>query len=141
MNSKIACAIAMVGLASLPAPAHAAGTLAAGRKNFMTWCAPCHGASGTGNGPVASELTRKPADLTLIARNAGGAVSKARVKRYIDGRTMPRAHGTPQMPVWGRVFSLQAIAGGLLQEDRKGIEANVNERLDSLMIYLKTIQK
>jgi len=42
-----------------PTPAN----LAEGKERFVTDCAPCHGARGEGNGPVAHLLLRKPANL------------------------------------------------------------------------------
>jgi mono/diheme cytochrome c family protein len=35
-----------------------------GRNDFMTYCAPCHGATGVGNGAVAKSLPIPPLDLT-----------------------------------------------------------------------------
>lgn len=122
--------------------AHAGtGDVAAGKKDFTTYCAPCHGTSGVGDGPVAPELMKPPRDLTVFARDAGGVFPAQKVRKMVDGRTMPRAHGTPQMPVWGQWFGFQATAGGLLQEDRKTIEKQVSQRLDNLVAYIRTIQK
>ncbi len=124
----------------LPLSANAAN-IADGKEDYMVYCAPCHGVGGLGDGPVSLELTKKPIDLTVIAKNAAGRFDENKIKMIVDGRSMPRAHGTPEMPVWGRWFSFQATAGGLLQEDRKTIEKQVNERLNNLIAYLKTIQK
>ena len=131
--------VVCLGIASL-SPAFSS-SLEEGNKEFRTYCAPCHGVSGTGDGPVAMELTNKPIDLTVFAKNSGGVFPEDKVKNLVDGRAMPRAHGTPEMPIWGQWFSYQATAGGLLQVDRKGIEKQVADRLESLVIYLKSIQK
>jgi cytochrome c553 len=40
-----------------------AQNLAAGREQFETYCAPCHGATGQGNGPVAHVLSKPPKNL------------------------------------------------------------------------------
>ena len=116
-----------------------AGQMKLGQKDFTEYCAPCHGATGEGDGPVAVELATKPANLTMIEKRHG-KFDRAWLKAYIDGRSMPRAHGTSQMPVWGRWFALQATAGGLLQEDRITIEKQVNKRIDHLLGYLQSIQ-
>jgi len=118
-----------------------AGDAQKGKTDFEQYCASCHGILGLGNGPVASELTKQPINLTLLAHNNGGTFDHAKVKKMVDGRKMPRAHGSAQMPVWGQWFSYQATAGGLLQEDRKAIEKQVTERLDNLVTYLEGMQK
>ncbi len=35
-----------------------------GAGNFMSFCMPCHGAAGKGDGPLAAELDVKPRDLS-----------------------------------------------------------------------------
>jgi hypothetical protein len=50
---------------------------------FRFYCASCHGREGRGDGPVASALNRRPADLTAIS-----------------------AHGSADMPVWGPIFQV-----------------------------------
>ena len=109
--------------------------------DFVTYCASCHGVSGRGDGPMTRELTEKPADLTSLTVKAGGKFLGSDIKKIIDGRTMPRSHGTAQMPVWGQRFTFQATADGVLQEDQKGIEKQVDDRLENLITYLKTIQR
>jgi len=118
-----------------------ASSLEKGKIEFTTYCAPCHGVSGRGDGPVAPELNKKPVDVTIFASKAGGVFPRHKVKKLVDGRTMPRAHGTPQMPIWGQWFSYQATAGGLLQEDRETIKKEVDDRLESLIIYIESIQQ
>jgi len=39
--------------------------LAKGKEQFTTYCAPCHGESGQGNGPVAHILARPPKNLVV----------------------------------------------------------------------------
>ena len=46
--------------------------MASGESEFRHYCSPCHGLRGTGNGPVAQTLKKKPADLTSLAKNDGG---------------------------------------------------------------------
>jgi putative copper resistance protein D len=43
---------------------YAAPSLAAGLRHYEQNCTPCHGASGHGNGPLASSMPIKPADLS-----------------------------------------------------------------------------
>jgi mono/diheme cytochrome c family protein len=39
--------------------------LAKGKEQFATYCAPCHGDSGQGNGPVAHLLAKPPKNLVV----------------------------------------------------------------------------
>lgn len=56
-----------LGAPANPVPADAA-SIARGAELFNVTCTACHGASGSGNGPVAAFLqNKKPADLTSPA--------------------------------------------------------------------------
>ena len=72
---------------------------------FRFYCATCHGRDGKGNGPAASALNRRPADLTTIAKRNGGRFPTDRVERFVTGDREPTpAHGSVEMPVWGPIF-------------------------------------
>jgi len=117
--------------------------IAEGGEDFRTYCATCHGQDAKGDGPMAAELKTPPADLTVIAREAGGQFPAEDVKAYVDGRDMPRAHGTSEMPVWGSWFSFVAEARSMLEDGqtKEDAEKMVDERLDRLMDYLQSIQQ
>jgi mono/diheme cytochrome c family protein len=83
-----------------------------GRIMFNSYCAPCHGINGRGNGPVAASLKVPPADLTLLSSNVP-------------------AHGSAEMPVWGPIF-------GSMSPNQTAIESL---RISNLVRYLKTIQR
>lgn len=107
---------------------------AQGQAWFRSYCAACHGLDAQGGGPVAAYLTTPPADLTRIAARAGGTFDPAKVASFIDGRARVAAHGSPEMPVWGRSL-----------DDRRG-EGFADETLLSpgailaLVEYLASIQ-
>src|SRR5579863_4864920 len=68
---------------------------ASGEEMFNTYCAVCHGKSGRGDGPAASEFKIPPANLTLLATNNNGKYPADHVAETI--RTGPRdakAHGS-----------------------------------------------
>ncbi len=75
---------------------------------YLKYCGACHGESGKGDGVVSGFLRPRPTDLTQIAKQAGGVYSSARVMQLIDGTKTVRAHGDPDMPVWGEVFRQQS---------------------------------
>jgi mono/diheme cytochrome c family protein len=73
-----------------------------GQYWYSNYCASCHGQDGKGDGPVAKSLSRPPADLTRLSAANGGTFPSERVAEVIDGRREVAAHGTREMPVWGR---------------------------------------
>jgi mono/diheme cytochrome c family protein len=75
-----------------------------GGQMFMSYCSPCHGKSGRGDGPAAAALKTKPADLTQLKKNHGGTYSMKAFEERIDGTAMSTAHGTTEMPIWGPIF-------------------------------------
>ncbi len=105
-----------------------------GAGMFKQYCASCHGMTGEGDGPVAGSLKKPPADLTRIAARRGGKFPDAEISRWIDGRFDAPAHGTREMPVWGRQFQDTFAKGTDPDEVVRG-------RLLTLVEYLKTIQK
>ena len=130
------CAIGAFAIATLlPTPALSQGTgftqAVAGGELFRTYCASCHGTSARGDGPLASSMTRKPADLTAIAQRNGGVYPSELVFRTIDGKQPVRGHGGPDMPVWGDAFA-RARDGGATDKVRAMIQ--------SLVDYLESVQ-
>jgi len=77
---------------------------------FVDNCASCHGVDGSGNGPLAAELQATPTNLRLLKQANNGKFPTLEVQRAIDGRAMPRAHGLPEMPVWGRHWIREGLA-------------------------------
>jgi mono/diheme cytochrome c family protein len=101
-----------------------------GKAMFDTYCTPCHGKEGKGDGPAASALKTKPADLTRISARNGGTFPTDKVRRFIAGRETVAGHGSREMPVWGGLFT---------DIDRDGEMATI--RIANLADYVKSIQK
>lgn len=108
--------------------------------DFYSRCAACHGVNGKGDGPIAGVLTVKPADLTRIAERNGGVFPEERVFRMISGLDMPDAHGAREMPVWGDLFFGEVLENSESIEDTQDVAAQVTERINRLIAYLKTLQ-
>lgn len=119
-------------LASATAFAADESVEAAGKARFMESCAVCHGPEATGDGPYATLLTKKPANLTLLAKNNGGEFPFNVVYDSIDGRGPNGAHGTKDMPVWGSYWK---------GANAQGAETAVRGRILETIIYLRSIQK
>jgi len=105
-----------------------------GKELYQQYCASCHGMEGRGEGPVAGVLANAPADLTRIAARRGGEFPDAEIALFIDGRFAPEAHGTREMPVWGRRFTEELPASELQQPIVRG-------RILVLVEFLKSIQQ
>lgn len=107
---------------------------AAGEPLYVRHCAVCHARSGRGDGPFAGILKTQPADLTAIAARRGGRFPEDELARFVDGRFVPPAHGTREMPVWGRWLGVPIA---------EGTDADAVARGEVLAIleYLKTLQR
>jgi mono/diheme cytochrome c family protein len=103
---------------------------ASGHEMFMSYCAPCHGKEAKGNGPAASALKIRPADLTALAQKNGGKYPAMKVTAVLSGRVDLAAHGNKEMPVWGTVF--WRMSGGH--------EAEVQQRVANLNHYIESLQ-
>jgi mono/diheme cytochrome c family protein len=122
---------ALVVAATAPPARAQTGTAVApeGAGLFRAYCAPCHGAEGRGNGPVASSMRKQPPDLTLLSKVNGGVFPAARIRRIVEGREVA-SHGTREMPVWGDVF----------QAAKEGGTALVGARIDAILKHLESLQ-
>lgn len=108
-----------------------------GKVEFESACASCHGANGKGNGPLVSLLTRKPTDLTLLAKNNQGVFPMNRLYEVIDGEGVP-AHGARDMPVWGRAYRM--MDADYYMDVPYDDKALVRARILSLLEYINRMQ-
>jgi mono/diheme cytochrome c family protein len=99
-------AVGIVTAASAQQNSSAAPSVDIGKYEYDGHCAICHGLSGTAKeeGAYSSLLSKTIPDLTTLSKNNGGVFPFARVYQTIDGREQVQAHGTREMPVWGRDY-------------------------------------
>jgi mono/diheme cytochrome c family protein len=103
----------------------------AGSDNFNAYCAPCHGRAGTGDGPVAPALTKRPADLTKLALRNDGVFPSRQVREFVThGNPAIAAHGSSDMPIWGPTFRSLEPSDTL-----------VATRIANIVAYLESIQQ
>lgn len=107
---------------------------ASGEKLYVRHCAVCHARTGRGDGPFAGILRTRPADLTLVAARRGGTFPDAEIARFVDGRLVPAAHGTREMPVWGRWLGSPIAEGTTSDEVARG-------EVLAMIEYLRTLQR
>jgi mono/diheme cytochrome c family protein len=135
-STTITAAAAIVVLLFASSAFGQAGQQTAAAKSgsglYVNYCGSCHGPNAKGDGPMAAALTKKPADLTLIAKRNGGEYPTDLVFRTIDGRNPVLGHGGQEMPIWGNAF-LRAEGGATVEQARA--------RVDALVAYLATIQQ
>jgi hypothetical protein len=130
-------AASMVLGVSSPAKA-GESSISAGKVEFMTYCATCHGVSGTGEGTVAEFLIIEAADLTKMAKNNNAMFPRDRAIKVIDGREQVKVHGARDMPVWGDWFKFEA---GQSKAGKGASEAIIRKRINALVDYIQSIQE
>ncbi len=90
----VAAVLALLAGACTPAAREPSG-----RALYVAQCAPCHGAAGRGDGPLAAGLERRPADLTALSTEWQG-YPRTHVMGYVDGYYRQGQAGEI-MPVFG----------------------------------------
>jgi len=98
---------------------------------YQSYCAPCHGTDGKGNGPVAGELKTAPTDLTVLTRQNNGKFPDVHIAAVLRFGTNVPAHGSVGMPVWGQ----------LLGTMDPGHSQMTDLRISNLSHYLESIQQ
>jgi len=106
-----------------------------GHNLYEQYCMDCHGMKGQGDGVLAEDLKVAPADLTTIALRRKGVFPEVEIREIIDGRRRMRAHGPLNMPLWGKALGVGVASAGGQHE------AEVRDKIASLVDYLKSIQK
>lgn len=95
---------------------------------FRSYCAPCHGVQGNGNGPAVAALKKVPPDLTMMAKRNGGKYPALAVYNSITGDGVA-AHGSKDMPIWGDVLRSMTRS-----------EAETKLRINNLTKYIESLQ-
>lgn len=103
---------------------------ASGQEMYTSYCAACHGKDGKGDGPAASALKTPVTNLTTLAAKNGGKYPSMKVSSVIRGEDVLAAHGSRDMPVWGKLF--WSISDGH--------DAEVLQRVANLNSYIESIQ-
>ena len=101
-----------------------------GKQMYASYCAPCHGTDGRGQGPVASALKTPPPDLTLLSRTNHGKFPDTHIVSVLQNGAEISSHGTAEMPVWGPILGKMDVTN---PQDKQ-------LRISNLSFYLRTIQ-
>jgi hypothetical protein len=79
-------------------------------------------------------LVTKPPDLTLISQRRAGAFPIDALAKLIDGRELPKAHGTREMPIWGKQLTEAASDDAMAEQVVRG-------EVMMILVYLQSIQR
>ncbi|HVP43869.1 MAG TPA: cytochrome c [Terriglobales bacterium] len=102
-----------------------------GEEMYQTYCASCHGKDGRGQGPAAPALKSTPTDLTLLAKKNGGKFPRDHFSAVLTGKAAVTAHGSQEMPVWGKIFWKMS----------EGHQSEVQQRVFNLSSYVQSLQQ
>ena len=107
---------------------------------YRSSCAPCHGKSGGGSGPLSGSLkTTVPALNNLADRYSSGYFPERFLIEVIDGRKSLSAHGEREMPIWGRQFGF--VKGARTRGDRETAnDAAARQKIEALVDYIRSFQ-
>ena len=100
-----------------------------GKLMYASYCAPCHGSEGRGNGPVAPALKAQPTDLTGLAKANHGKYPDNHIVSVLRFGSGVRAHGAPEMPVWGSIFTKMSKVNS---QERDLRTANLSRYIESI---------
>jgi len=127
-------AVALLVLGAATSVAAADARLEEGAAFYRKYCGACHGLTGEADGIVAGFMRPPPNDLTVAARGNDGKFPFKRIMDQIEGSESVRAHGDPDMPVWGEVLRDPTHQDGVARADVVG-------RTMLIVKYLESIQK
>lgn len=126
---SLAAGLALAACVMAPSPVARSGA-----QDYGDYCAGCHGVSGKGDGAMAANLARRPADLTLLARANGGSFPTTRVMAKIWGYTGGKGGGV--MPNFGPL-----LEGDLVPYDGgDGIQTPTPIRLVQIAEHVQSLQ-
>lgn len=109
-----------------------------GKREYMSNCAVCHGATGKGDGSYFELLKTRVPDITTLTQRNKGVFPAERMYQIIDGREMPKSHGTREMPIWGQDYAGKAAE--YYRDTAYDPEVYIRVRVLSLIEYLYTLQ-
>jgi len=100
-----------------------------GSEMYAKYCAVCHGVTGKGDGPAASEFKDPPTDLTMLAKHHNGKYPAESVYNTLSFGTSAPAHGNIDMPIWNSLFwSIDKTEGA------------TSIRMNNLVKYIESMQ-
>lgn len=106
-----------------------------GEDLYDELCAVCHGMSGTGDGPAVAALKQDPVDLTVLRASNNGEFPREMLEESIYGSNRISAHGTLDMPVWGRAFAFTKPEWGRVKRNQFA-----KHQIHNIVDYIESLQ-
>ncbi len=106
-----------------------------GEDLYNELCSVCHGQSGTGDGPAVAALRQAPIDLTTLTARNNDEFPREVLEQSIYGKNRIEAHGTLDMPIWGRAFEFT-------KPDWSRVERKkfARHRIHNIVDYIESLQ-
>lgn len=136
---KVVTATVIFVASQLPAFAQKAKVEDAGKQAYEIQCSICHGLDAKGNGFYTASLKVAPPDLTSLSKKNGGVFPVDRIAKVIDGRTQIAAHGSRDMPIWGKRWAVNAAEHYV--DAPYDQEAYIRAQALSVIDYLNRLQQ
>lgn len=130
---KAGIVIAFLATTALAACATRLRDTTAGAGTYRSFCAPCHGDGGRGDGPAAAGAGAPVPDLTRIAARNGGTFPQLRIYQLVSGLSESEAERERHMRRWGWEFF-----GSDADDAEAHREAIV--KVEQVVAYLESIQ-
>jgi mono/diheme cytochrome c family protein len=111
-----------------------------GKAEYEQKCIICHGILGKGDGAYSKMLTKPPTDLTMLSKKNGGVFPFASVFETIEGTHQLGAHGTREMPIWGKEYRSSKYYDEYLHEENVDRSYFARSRILALTEYIYRLQ-
>ncbi len=111
-----------------------------GKAEYEQKCTICHGPLGKGDGAYSVMLKKPASDLTTLSKNNGGVFPFARVFETIEGTHELKAHGTREMPIWGREYRSSKYYDDYLHDPESDRSYFARSRILALTEYIYRLQ-
>jgi mono/diheme cytochrome c family protein len=111
-----------------------------GKAEYEQKCTICHGPMGKGDGAYSVMLKKPATDLTTLSKKNGGVFPFARVFETIEGTHELKAHGTREMPIWGKEYRSSKYYDEFLHEEGMDRSYFARSRILALTEYIFRLQ-
>lgn len=111
-----------------------------GKAEYEQKCTICHGPLGKGDGAYSVMLKKPASDLTTLSKKNGGVFPFAQVFETIEGTHELKAHGTREMPIWGKEYRSSKYYDDYLHDPESDRTYFARSRILALTEYIYRLQ-